>query len=205
MRKNGVMTNEVDEPISPETSQQKKKFSWGWLIALIVLGLVVSGGLCTWAATNWIATSRYAARIDAGDIVGTLVIPRLGDTVIPIVTGTTMESLHQGVGWYEGTALPGEIGNFAVAGHRLGWGQPFAGLDTLEVTDEIRVTAQGKEYVYKIIIGPTVVSDTQNDVLAAVPGALDRPPSKPMITLTTAATWLPSPERLVVIGEVQPN
>ena len=203
MRKNGPMA--VKDFQGASAPKRRVKRSWGWLVALIVLGLLVGGGVGTWQVTNGLATSRYAERIETGDMVGTLVIPRLGLAyAVPIVEGTSEEDLRQGVGWYEGTAAPGQIGNCALAGHRLGWGQPFADLDTLEVGDEISLTTRDTTYIYKVITGPTVVAATLNDVLAAVPGDPGRQPSKALITLTTAATVLPSPNRLVVIAELTP-
>ena len=53
-------------------------------------------------------------------------VPRLGaDWSRAVVEGTAQEQLAQGPGHYAGTALPGEPGNFAVAGHRVGRGSPF--------------------------------------------------------------------------------
>jgi len=173
-----------------------------WLVALLVFVLVTGGLGGAIVVTNQISTSQYAARVAAGEGIGSLVIPRLGDTAVPILPGTNPESLRAGVGWYESGALPGAIGNCAIAGHRLGWGQPFAHLDTLQAGDEVRVTTPEATYTYKIITPPTVVSGDETDVLAAVPGEPGRTPTKALITLTTAASWLPSPNRLVVVGEL---
>ena len=46
-------------------------------------------------------------------------------------------SLEKGPGHYAGTALPGQIGNFAVAGHRVGKGEPFLNLDHLQPGDTV--------------------------------------------------------------------
>jgi len=176
-----------------------KKKSWSAVIVFAAILVIVAGGFGGLAITNSIATSRYA---DV-DGVGSLSIPRLGaDFAIPIVAGTSLKDLRQGVGWYDGTAPAGQIGNFALTGHRLGWGQPFADLGSLQVGDEIQVTTDNGTFIYHVITGPTVVSDKETDVLAAVPGDPDRTPNKALITLITAASWLPSPDRIVVIGEL---
>ena len=61
-----------------------------------------------------------------GDVFGVIRIPRFGDDYArPVLEGTGLEILSQGVGHYSGTALPGELGNFAVAGHRTTWAKPF--------------------------------------------------------------------------------
>ena len=42
-----------------------------------------------------------------------------------IVEGTGTEDLKRGPGHYPGTAMPGQVGNFVVAGHRTTYGAPF--------------------------------------------------------------------------------
>jgi len=184
----------ADSPI-----RTTKKRYWGWLVVLIAIVVVVGGGIGALAISNLLATSRYADTTG----VATISIPRLGkDDVVPIVAGTSFEDLRQGVGWYEGTASPGQVGNFALTGHRLGWGQPFAQLDTLQMGDEIIIREKNDTYTYRVITGPTIVSDNDAGILAPVPGAAERAPTKALITLITAASLLPSPNRLVVVGEL---
>ena len=62
-----------------------------------------------------------------GEPFAILRIPRLGDNFqVPIVEGVSLADLAEGVGHYPDTALPGEVGNFSVAGHRATNGEPFA-------------------------------------------------------------------------------
>lgn len=50
-------------------------------------------------------------------------VPRLApDWSRAVVEGTAQDQLAQGPGHYPGTALPGQPGNFAIAGHRVGRG-----------------------------------------------------------------------------------
>jgi sortase A len=61
-----------------------------------------------------------------GDAMALLRIPAFGaDYEIPVLEGTDLDILSRGVGHYRGTAGPGEVGNFALAGHRVTHGQPF--------------------------------------------------------------------------------
>ena len=53
--------------------------------------------------------------------------------------GTSPADLEKGPGHYVGTALPGQRGNFAVAGHRVGKGEPFLNLDQLRAGDAVVV------------------------------------------------------------------
>ena len=189
------MTGEVQQ-----TSARNK--SWWWLVVLIVTLGLVGTGFAVFAVSNATAHHRYDELISGGEGL-VLTIPRFGhDYAVPIVEGTSQTSLREGVGWYDNTAEPGTIGNFVLAGHRFGWGQPFADLADLGVGDEIIVSTGTVSYTYTIITGPTQVAHDQVDVLAPVPGDGDRAPTKALITLTTAGSLLPSPNRMIVIGEL---
>ena len=57
----------------------------------------------------------------------------------------------EGPGPLLGTALPGQIGNFAVAGHRVGKGEPFLNLDQLEPGDAVVIETEPDWYVYTVM------------------------------------------------------
>ena len=57
-------------------------------------------------------------------------------------------SLH-GLGHYPSTQMPGSVGNFAVAGHRNGYGRPLGDVDLLQEGDAIIVRTKDYWYVYK--------------------------------------------------------
>lgn len=81
-----------------------------------------------------------------------LYIPALGaDYHYTVQEGVDAAALEIGPGHYPGTALPGEPGNFAVAGHRVGRGAPFAGLDNLRSCDAIVVETQSDFFVYRVL------------------------------------------------------
>jgi sortase A len=70
-----------------------------------------------------------------GDVLGRIEIPRLG-LVVAILEGTSTRTLGLGVGHIEGTALPGEIGNAVIAGHRDTY---FRALKDIRTNDEIQI------------------------------------------------------------------
>lgn len=79
-------------------------------------------------------------------------IPTFGvDYNFTIQEGTDDASLEVGPGHYKGTALPGEPGNFAVAGHRVGKGAPFNDLDNLSSCDQIVIETSTDFYIYKVL------------------------------------------------------
>ncbi len=59
------------------------------------------------------------------DAFAVIRIPRFGaDFARPVIEGVGRPVLALGVGHYEGSASPGAVGNFAVAGHRTTYGRP---------------------------------------------------------------------------------
>ena len=90
--------------------------------------------------------------IPAGTGFANLYIPRFGrDYAETIVQGTDDGDLERGPGHYTNTAVPGQIGNFAMAGHRVGKGEPFLNLDQLQPGDAIVVQTANNWYVYRVL------------------------------------------------------
>ncbi|MDQ3762397.1 MAG: class E sortase [Actinomycetota bacterium] len=84
--------------------------------------------------------------------IAKMYIPALGpDYVFTVLEGTGQDTLAAGPGHYQGTALPGQLGNFAVAGHRVGKGSPFNSLDVLSSCDAIVVETADRWYVYRVL------------------------------------------------------
>ncbi|MBI5027394.1 MAG: class E sortase, partial [Actinobacteria bacterium] len=75
-----------------------------------------------------------------GDAFAIVRIPRFGEKFArPLYEGTTSDVLARGIGHYTGTALPGEVGNFAMAGHRTTYGKPFNRIAELKKGDVVLV------------------------------------------------------------------
>ena len=138
-----------------------------------------------------------------------LTIPRLGSRwVQPVVAGSAdggraigARDLARGVVHYPGTALPGQVGNFAVAGHRATNGEPFADLDRLDRGDEVLVETREGRYTYAVT-GSEIVAPTRVDVLAPVPRRPGVPPDRARMTLTTCHPRYGSTSRLIVHTEL---
>ncbi|GAA2821753.1 class E sortase [Saccharopolyspora taberi] len=87
-----------------------------------------------------------------GDGIARLYVPAFGpDYRFTVLEGTDQATLAAGPGHYSGTALPGEQGNFAVAGHRIGKGAPFNDLDRLRSCDALIVETATHWYVYRVL------------------------------------------------------
>lgn len=77
-----------------------------------------------------------------------------------------------GVGHYTKTQMPGEVGNFAVAGHRGGFGGSFKNIDKLEKGDKAWIQTNDGWYVYRYL-QTKIVLPTDVGVLKKVPQFLD--------------------------------
>ncbi|HVQ17679.1 MAG TPA: class E sortase [Actinomycetes bacterium] len=132
-----------------------------------------------------------------GEPFALLRIPRLGANYhVPIIEGVTLTDLAEGVGHYPGTALPGQVGNFSVAGHRATNGEPFAELDQLRSGDPVVVETATTWYTY-IVYSEQIVAPTQVDVILPVPGEPHATPTEKLLTLTTCNPRWASYERLI--------
>lgn len=141
-----------------------------------------------------------------GDATALLRIPAFGaDYEIPVLEGTDLDILSAGVGHYADTAGPGQVGNFALAGHRVTHGQPFSRLLELEPGDEVVVETRTAVHTYVLDEPPRnlTVDDTATWVLDPVPGEPDREPTRALITLTTCQDLFRSPDRSVGFGHLQ--
>ena len=135
--------------------------------------------------------------LKSGEAFAILHIPRLGDSYrVPIVQGVSLDALASGVGHYPETAMPGEVGNFSVAGHRATNGEPFAYLDQLQKGDPVIVETSTTWYTYEVT-EESIVQPTQVDVILPVPGQPGVEPTKRLMTLTTCNPRWASYERLI--------
>lgn len=130
-------------------------------------------------------------------------IPRLGDGwEWPVAVGVDDDVTGRAVGWYSGTAQPGQVGNFAVAGQCITGAQPFRHLRDLAVGDTVEVEGAAAKFTYEIISAPSGLTVQADDawVLDPVPGQPDEAPVNAFITLTTCEDLYPTPDRSVGFG-----
>jgi sortase A len=89
--------------------------------------------------------------------LGTIEIPRLG-LQRSLQEGIRMSTLDRGPGHWPGTAMPGEVGNVVVAGHRVSHNADFRHVDQLARGDEVIFTTAAGRFTYLVesirIVGP---------------------------------------------------
>ena len=113
--------------------------------------------------------------------------------------------------------MPGEMGNFAVAGHRVGKGAPFNDLGKLETCDDIVVETQTERITYRVlpidgeqvdcfngippeyshVVGRHITTPGDVSVTNPVPES-DAAPNREILTLTTCHPQFSNAERMIV-------
>lgn len=142
---------------------------------------------------EWANPRTVADRPVEGDGIAKLHVPSFGpDYAYTVLEGTGEDTLAIGPGHYVGTALAGQPGNFAVAGHRVGNGAPFNDLDLLQSCDALVVESAVDWFVYRVLPVPGEV-----DGWAAGKGAEPRcagvaPPPAPYPAVPGREIVLPS-------------
>ncbi len=140
------------------------------------------------------AATRVSSPGD-GKVVAEIQIPAIGVDQY-VVEGTTESDLSKGPGHYIGTAMPGQAGNVAIAGHRTTYGAPFNGLGRLVPGDRIILTTTfGQSLTYVVSGTPQAVSPSDVGVLNYF--------GDNRITLTTCNPEFSSTQRLIVVGKLK--
>jgi sortase A len=110
--------------------------------------------------------------------------------------------------------MPGEQGNLAIAGHRVGKGSPFLDLDKLRPGDPIVIETRTSWFVYRVlgdrttgaftgdpsgIPGREIVLPSAIEVISPTPDAeRSAPASGAYLTLTTCHPKFSARQRLVI-------
>nr|WP_037309575.1 class E sortase [Saccharomonospora viridis] len=101
---------------------------------------------------RWSQQREIHAEPMDGEAFARIYIPSFGvDWNFTIQRGVDSATLEVGPGHYKQTAMPGEQGNFAVAGHRVGKGAPFNDLDLLSSCDAVVIETIDSFYVYRVL------------------------------------------------------
>jgi sortase A len=99
--------------------------------------------------------------------VAVLRIPKLG-LEVAVFAGTDDFVLNRGVGWIEGTARPGEIGNSGIAGHRDGFFRPLKDIAPGDAIEVVGLSGSRRYQVESI----QIVRPDDVQVLDPTPGAV---------------------------------
>ncbi|MFJ8716875.1 class E sortase [Streptomyces violaceus] len=126
-------------------------------------------------------------------------IPRLGFTWNkPVLEGTATGTLKKGLGHYADTAQLGQKGNFAVAGHRRTYGDPFKDFPRLRRGDAVVLTDGTTWFTYRIDKGPYKTVPSDIEVIDPVPRTSGYTRPGRYLTLTTCEPEWGHSHRLIV-------
>ena len=146
--------------------------------------------------------SEKPAPVAFGQAFAVVRIPRFGPGYArPVLEGTSHDILQKGLGHYVGTAAPGQVGNFAVAGHRTTYGRPLHDIDTLRTGDLVVVETRTAYHVYAVK-RHRIVLPTEVDVVAPVPEEPGATPTQRWLTLTACHPKYSAARRYVVFAQL---
>jgi len=127
-------------------------------------------------------------------VIGIIRIPKI-DLKVAVGEGVDMETLKFAVGHFPNTAMPGESGNFCVAGHRsYTYSEYFNRLDEVEKGDEIYVKNKKGEFKY-VVYEKKVVMPSEYSVLD--------PTNDATLTLVTCTPIRVATHRLIIKARMQ--
>ncbi|MEU8000724.1 class E sortase [Catellatospora sp. NPDC049111] len=130
-----------------------------------------------------------------GNAVAKLYLPTLKKHWV-VVQGVTQKDIRFAPGHYPNSAMPGQKGNFSVAGHRNR--ATFWNLDQLKPGDKMVVETKTTFYVYEVV-KQRIVLPTAVEVVRAVPPTME---AGKLITLTTCNPKLDNYQRLIIHGKL---
>ncbi len=150
-------------------------------------------------------SDQVSGELKVGDIFAKIRIPRFGDDYVRnIAEGTSVTKVLNtvGIGHYVGTAMPGEVGNFALAGHRSGNGGPMRNIDKFQAGDQVIVETTTDTYNYRYLESAIVKPDALG-VIAEVPEGLSSAMvNGKYLTLTTCTPIYVNTERYIAWFEL---
>ncbi|MEE3919108.1 sortase [Micromonospora sp. BRA006-A] len=109
--------------------------------------------------------------------------------------GVSPNDIRYAPGRYPDSAMPGEVGNFSVAGHRIR--STFWRLDEMKTGDAIVVETKTEWLIYRVY-QQRIVKPSQVEVVAPVPGKPGQKPTEKLLTLTTCNPKFDNYQRLII-------
>jgi sortase A len=140
------------------------------------------------------------------DIFGRMYVPRFGENWTRLIAeGTRWHPVLNeiGIGHYAKTAMPGEVGNFAIAAHRAGFGGAFRDIDKLTNGDRVYIETRDTWFVYRFL-ETEIVLPTEIGVIAEVPEKLDgATEGRRYLTMTSCTPIFVNTERIISWFELE--
>lgn len=136
-----------------------------------------------------------------GDAIARIYITQIRPEPWIIVEGTDLADIETAPGHFTDSAMPGDVGNFAIAGHNVP--AIFRHIDVLVPGDEIVVETKTNFYIYEIT-DHAIVQPTDVGVVAPVPNQPGVEPGDDdrWLTMVTCHPWWDNYERYIVWAQL---
>ncbi len=162
---------------------------------------------------EWAAGTGCEEYCPKGAASALIRIPKFGKNyVIPVLEGATEDNLNKGAfAHFTETAAAGQVGNYAIAGHRITHGEPLRHMPDLRPGDQVIVETRTDTYTYVLDTNP-------NDLVIPFTGVwvLDPLPHNPvpggpeprqiqgqhLITLATCSELFHTDNRMIAFGHL---
>lgn len=209
-----------------------RRITFWFGVTLMAAGLAMLGwvGWQFWG-TNWVSqrhqreatetlqqqwevsgTKLEPKLVPEGNASALIRIPRFGKSyVVPVFEGIGTDILAKGYGHFTETAFPGQVGNYALAAHRVTHGEPLRRMPEMQPGDKVIVETAGFTYTYRLDTRPKdlVIPFTGTWVLDQLPknptAGGPQPEQKPgqrLITLTTCSELFHTDNRMIAFGHL---
>ena len=143
-----------------------------------------------------------------GDVFAKVYIPRLGDDWVRLIgEGIKWEPVLNkiGVGHYPYTQFPGEVGNFAVAAHRGGFGGSFKNIHRISLGDHVYVQTNAGWFDYEYRQTKIVLPEEVGVIKPIPEGLIGAVAGGKYMTLTSCEPIFVNTHRIIVWLELVGN
>ena len=140
------------------------------------------------------------SEFEIGDVLAKLYVPRFGDSYVRnIAEGTSLDLVLNkvGIGRYIGTQLPGQKGNFAIAGHRTGAGGPMRDIDKFQAGDLVYVETSDAWYTYAYLESKIVDPGAIGTIAPDPEGLTNKVANQTYLTMTSCTPIYVNSERII--------
>lgn len=125
-------------------------------------GQILSGQICSDQGISSSAAKVSEVSCDSVSVIGRIKIPSIRVDLL-LVEGTDAKELRVGAGHFTGSAMPGQKGNCAIAGHRnYTFGSMFNRLGEMKVGNIITIEENKQVFQYQVkrisVVEPSDVS-----------------------------------------------
>lgn len=121
--------------------------------------------------------------VAVGAPFGLVTVPRFGTGPQPVIQGNAIAQLDKGIGHEPTSVMPGQVGNFATAGHRDTYSHPYSDIDRLAQGDAVVVEVEDGWAIYRVV-RTRIVEATALEVYAPVPDQPGVAPTEAWMTMT---------------------